>query len=90
MLRASQNPWHQEALLEEMSDLVAPAPPWAMKRHQGELRMFGGIWKKHASGEIPRNADRPSHLHGLGDPSAGEPGRAPGAGAGGGDLLGER
>ena len=29
-------------------------------------------------------------LSGLGDPSAGEPGRAPGAGAGGGDLLGER
>ena len=31
---------------------------WAMKRHQGELRMFGGIWKKHASGEIPRSADQ--------------------------------
>ena len=24
---------------------------WAMKRRQGELRMFGGVWKKHASGE---------------------------------------
>ena len=23
---------------------------WAMKRRQGELRMFGGIWKKHSSG----------------------------------------
>ena len=31
---------------------------WAMKRHQGELRMFGGIWKKHASGEIRRGADQ--------------------------------
>ena len=27
MLRASQNPWHQEALLEEMPELEAPAPP---------------------------------------------------------------
>ena len=65
---------------------------WAMKRHQGELRMFGGIWKKQTSGEIPKGADQQfkltpekllalSHLHGLGDPSAG---------AGGGDLLGER
>ena len=26
MLRASQNPWHQEALLEEMPELEAPAP----------------------------------------------------------------
>ena len=31
---------------------------WAMKRHQGELRMFGGIWKKHSSGEIPKGADQ--------------------------------
>ena len=31
---------------------------WAMKRHQGELRMFGGIWKKHSSGEIPKRADQ--------------------------------
>ena len=28
---------------------------WAMKRHQGELRMFV---KKHTSGEIPRGADQ--------------------------------
>ena len=27
-------------------------------RHQGELRMFGGIWKKHSSGEIPKGADQ--------------------------------
>ena len=68
MLRASQNPWNQEALLEEMPDLVAPAFSrvpldledgklslilWAMKRHQGELRMFGGIWKKHARVRSP-------------------------------------
>ena len=31
---------------------------WAMKRHQGELRMFGGIWKKHSIGEIPKGADQ--------------------------------
>ena len=31
---------------------------WAMKRDQGELRMFGGVWKMHASGEIPRGADQ--------------------------------
>ena len=31
---------------------------WAMKRHQGELRMFGGIWKKHSSGEIRKGADQ--------------------------------
>ena len=31
---------------------------WAMKRHQGELRMFGGVWRKHASGEIRRGADQ--------------------------------
>ena len=83
----SENPWNQEALLEEMPDLATPAPPqkgatgpggdqpmppqdlgsgegklslllWAMKRHQGELRMFGGIWKKHSSGEIPKGADQ--------------------------------
>ena len=82
-LREAQNPWNQEALLEEMPDLATPAPPngatgpggdqpvppqnldteegklsWAMKRHQGELRMFGGIWKKHSSGEIPKGADQ--------------------------------
>ena len=82
----AQNPWNQEALLEEMPDLATPAPPkgatgpggdqpvppqnldteegklslllWAMKRHQGELWMFGGIWKKHSSGEIPKGADQ--------------------------------
>ena len=32
---------------------------WAMKRHQGELRMFGGIWKKHSSGEIPNSPPEP-------------------------------
>ena len=82
---------------------------WAMKRHQGELRMFGGVWKKHANGEIPgaltsssssrrrrsspihvrAGPHRPSHLHGLGDPSSGEPGRAPGTGTGDWHLLGE-
>ena len=25
---------------------------WAIKRHQGELRMFGGVWKK----QIPKNS----------------------------------
>ena len=64
----------------------------AMKRHQGELRMFGGIWKKHSSGEIPKGAnqqfklspeellalERRTHLLGLGDPSAGEPGGSSG------------
>ena len=33
-LRESQNPWHQEALLEEMPDLVAPAPPQACQGDQ--------------------------------------------------------
>ena len=89
---------------------------WAMKRHQGELRMFGGIWKKHSSGEILKGADqqfkltpeellvleRRTHpltceqdhidpvIYSALDLSAAEPDRAPGSGAGGGDLLGER
>ena len=37
-----------------------------------------------------RTTSTQSSTRGLGDQSAGEPGRAPGAGAGGGDLLGER
>ena len=34
----------------------APAKPGIGGGQAGELRMFGGVWKKHAHGQIPKNA----------------------------------